>query len=92
MFKRKIETKLYNYYENKNENILIIKGARQIGKSFIIRNTAEKYFKNYIELDLKSDYENKMLFKNIKSANDFYILISSIYGNKLNTIDDTIIF
>ena len=92
MFKRKIENKLYSYYENKNENILIIKGARQIGKSFIIRNTAEKYFKNYIEIDLKSDYENKMLFKNIKSANDFYILISSIYGDKLNTIDDTIIF
>ena len=92
MFKRKIEKRLYNYYDNKDENILIIKGARQIGKSFIIRNTAESYFKNYIEIDLKSDYENKMLFKNIKSTNDFYILISSIYGNKLNTVDDTIVF
>lgn len=92
MFKRKIEKRLYSYYDNKDDNILIIKGARQIGKSFIIRNTAEKYFKNYIEIDLKSDYENKMLFKNIKSANDFYILISSIYGDKLNTVDDTIIF
>lgn len=92
MFKRKIEKRLYDYYDNKDENILIIKGARQIGKSFIIRNTAERYFKNYIEIDLKSDYENKMLFKNIKSTNDFYILISSIYGDKLNTVDDTIVF
>ena len=41
MFKRKIESELYKYYEAKgNPKILIVYGARQIGKSYIIRETA----------------------------------------------------
>ena len=92
MLKRKIEQKLNEYYKNKNNNILIIKGARQIGKSFIIRNTASNYFSNYIEIDLKSDYEKNSLFNNVKNTNDFYLLVSALYGDKLNSLDDTIIF
>lgn len=57
MFYRKIEKTLQEYYESKNEKILVIDGARQIGKSFIIRETACKYFLNYIEINLKSDFE-----------------------------------
>ena len=38
MFERKIESELYKYYEAKdNTKILIVYGARQIGKSYIIR-------------------------------------------------------
>ena len=92
MFKRKIEERLNEYYKDKDSRIIIIDGARQIGKSFIIRETASKYFSNYIEIDLKSDYEGEGLFKDIKSTKSFYLLISSLYGDKLNTIDDTIIF
>ena len=92
MFKRKIENRLNEYYKDKDSRIIIIDGARQIGKSFIIRETASKYFTNYIEIDLKSDYEGEELFKDIKSTKSFYLLISSLYGDKLNTNDDTIIF
>ena len=92
MFKRKVEKSLSSYYANKNAKILIIDGARQIGKSFIIRETASKQFKNYIEIDLKSDYENEKLFNNVSSTKDFYLVISSLYGKKMNTVDDTIIF
>ncbi|WP_406615395.1 ATP-binding protein [Mycoplasmopsis hyopharyngis] len=92
MFKRKIETKLYEYYNSDDQRIPIIKGARQIGKSYIIRATAKKYYKNYIEIDLKSDFEDQKLFLNIKSTKDFYILLSSLCGQKLNTYKDTIVF
>ena len=92
MFKRKIEKRLIDYYNNQDDNILIIDGARQIGKSFIIRETASKCFDNYVEIDLKSDYENKKQFGNVTSTKDFYLLISSLYGNDINNIDDTIIF
>lgn len=42
MFFRKIEKIIDDYYMNQDDNILIITGARQIGKSFIIRETAKK--------------------------------------------------
>ena len=92
MFYRKIEQKLYDYYKDEAAKILIINGARQVGKSFIIRETASKYFKNYIEINLKYDYDGGQLFSNVKTTIDFYLQVSAMFGDKLNTIDDTIIF
>ena len=56
MFRRKIETVLYDNYKDKESKIIMIDGARQIGKSLIIRASASSYFKNYVEIDLKSDF------------------------------------
>lgn len=92
MFKRKIEIELDNYYKAKgNPKIMVVFGARQIGKSYIIRETAKPAFKHYAEIDLKDDYEGKQRFANVKTTKDFYLLVGSLFGN-LNNSDDTIIF
>lgn len=92
MFKRKVESVLEEYYKNvDNSKILIVYGARQIGKSFIIRETAKKAFPHYAEIDLKDDYEGKQRFASIKTTKDFYILVGSLFGD-LNNYEDTIIF
>lgn len=92
MFRRKIEKILTKNYQDENARILIVEGARQVGKSFIVRRTAPKYFKNYIEIDLKSDYENKQRFFNIRDTASFYIFISSIFDLKKANLSNTIIF
>lgn len=92
LFKRKVESVLNEYYSNSNDKIIVIDGARQIGKSYIIRKTASKHFSNYVEIDLKSDYEGEKLFENVKTTKSFYLLIGSLYGDRLNSLDDTIIF
>ncbi len=92
MFRRKIEKTLVKNYQNENAKILIVEGARQVGKSFIVRNTAPKYFKNYIEIDLKSDYENKQHFFSIRDTDSFYKYISSIFNLKGADLSNTIIF
>ena len=92
MFRRKIEKTLVKNYQNENSRILIVEGARQVGKSFIVRSTAPKYFKNYIEIDLKSDYENKQYFFSIRDTDSFYKYISSIFDLKKADISNTIIF
>ncbi len=92
MFKRKIEKDLQEYYDNSEDSkILIVYGARQIGKSFIIRETASKAFKNYAEIDLKDDYEGNKRFLGVKTTKDFYLLVGSMFEN-LNNYEDTIIF
>ena len=92
MFERKIESELYKYYEAKdNTKILIVYGARQIGKSYIIRETAKTSFKHYAEIDLKDDYETEKRFANIKTTKDFYLLVGSMFAG-LNNSEDTIIF
>ncbi len=92
MFKRKIQLELEEYYKNSTDpKILIVYGARQVGKSYIIRETAKHYYKHYAEIDLKSDFESEKLFANITTTKDFYLLVGSLFGD-LNTYDDTIIF
>ena len=92
MFERKIESELYKYYEAKdNAKILIVYGARQIGKSYIIRETAKTSFKHYAEIDLKDDFETEKRFANIKTTKDFYLLVGSMFAG-LNNSEDTIIF
>lgn len=63
---------LSEYYENPLEPIIIIDGARQIGKSFIIRETASNKFNNYVEIDLKTNYEGERAFLNVKTTKSFY--------------------
>ena len=92
MFKRKIESELYKYYEAKdNPKILIVYGARQIGKSYIIRETAKTSFMHYAEIDLKDDFETDKRFANVKTTKDFYLLVGSMFSG-LNNSEDTIIF
>ena len=92
MFKRKIESELFEYYsQSNNPKILVVYGARQIGKSYIIRETARPYFKHYAEIDLKDDFEGDKKFANVKTTKDFYLMVGSMFGD-LNNNEDTIIF
>ena len=92
MFRRKIEKNLEKYYSDKDVKILIVKGARHIDKTFIIRQTASKHFKNYVEIDLKSDYENKQNFLFIRSTKDFYLYVRTMFKTNQAVLDNTIIF
>lgn len=92
MFYRKIEERINRYYADKNAKILVIDGARQIGKSFIIRETGKKFFKHFVEINLKDDSEGDKLFESVRTSEDFYLQVSALYGNNLGDVSDTMIF
>ena len=92
MFKRKIESILQKYYGDPQAKILIVKGARQVGKSFIIRNTASRAFSNYVEVDLKADFYGQQLFLDVRTLKEFHVALSSAYGRSLHDASDTIVF
>ena len=92
MFYRKIEERINRYCADKNAKILVIDGARQIGKSFIIRETGKKFFKHFVEINLKDDSEGDKLFESVRTTEDFYLQVSALYGNNLGDVSDTMIF
>lgn len=49
MLKRKIASEIEKYLSNPDKKMLIVDGARQVGKSFIIRHVAKSMYPNYIE-------------------------------------------
>lgn len=96
MLKRKIEKTIINYLNSNSNKIMIIDGARQIGKSFIIRYVATEILKskftNYIEINFVEDSLSDRLFSNINNKEDFYLQLSMIAGDKMKEKDNTLIF
>ena len=89
---RKISSYIEEYLLSNDDKILCIDGARQVGKSYIIRELAKKHFKNYIELNMADDKIGDKLFANVNTVDSFYIEVSVLAGDKLEDRDNTIIF
>ena len=53
MLKRKIESVLFDWKEHKNKKCLIVKGARQIGKTFSIRSFGAVNYDEVLEINFK---------------------------------------
>ncbi len=92
MLYRKISSYIEEYLKSENDKILLIEGARQIGKSFIIREVGKQIYPNFIELNFVKDDEDTQLFKNIHSSEEFYLRLSAIAGMRLGNYSDTLIF
>ena len=91
MLIRKIQSKIEEKLVNGNK-ILIIEGARQVGKTYIIRVVGKKLFKYFNEINLMDDYNGNKVFEKIKTVDDFKLYLSSIFGHNLGTKQDTLIF
>lgn len=92
MLYRKIEQYIENHLRSDSNKILIIDGARQIGKTYIIRHVGKKLYKNYIEINLLEDSLQNKLFENSRTIDDFYLQVSMLAGEKLQNKNDTLIF
>lgn len=62
LLKRKIDQYLIEWKNNKNKKPLIVKGARQIGKTESIRNFAKTNYKNVIEINFVLQKQFKDIF------------------------------
>lgn len=76
MLKRKIDSYIDQYYET-TRNALLIAGARQIGKTFSIRQFG-KSFKSFIEINFVENPEATELFRSAKSSDDILLRLSAI--------------
>ena len=83
---------LYEWKARPNRKPLIIRGARQVGKTFIIREVGKKLYKNFVEINMIEDNEGAGLFRNVTKVDDFLLRLSIVAGEKLGDHDDTLIF
>lgn len=92
MLFRKIRSKIKDHFLSHSDKILMVEGARQVGKSYIIRNVGSELFVNLVEINLIEDKERDRLFENVRSVEDFYLQLSMIAGDRLGSRNDTLIF
>ena len=92
MLYRKIESLIEEHLKSDSKKILLIDGARQIGKTYIINHVGKKLFENYIEINMIADSLGDRLFENTKTVEDFYLQVSMLAGNKMKNKENTLIF
>lgn len=92
MLYRKIETLIEAHLKSESKKILLIDGARQVGKTYIIRYVGQKLFENFIEINMVEDFEGDKLFAETKTVEDFYLQVSMLAGNKMKEKENTLIF
>ena len=92
MLYRKIEAVIESHLKANSKKILLIDGARQVGKTYIIRHVGQKLFDNFIEINMVEDSLGDRLFANTKTVDDFYLQVSMTAGEKMGKKEDTLIF
>lgn len=78
-FKRDIDKELSAWKASRTHKPLLLRGARQIGKSSSIRHLGES-FDNMIEVNLEKQPELCSLFKNVRDVKALCNQLSLIYG------------
>ena len=92
MLYRKIEALIEEHLKSGSQKVLLIDGARQVGKTYIIRHVGKKLFKNYIEINMVEDSIGPGTFAKTRSVDDFYLQVSMIAGDRMKEKENTLIF
>lgn len=92
MLYRKIEKVIEAHLTSDSKKILLIDGARQVGKTYIIRHVGKKLFENFIEINMVEDSLGGRLFANTNTIVDFYLQVSMLFGEKMKEKENTLIF
>lgn len=72
MLKRKIYNVLLNWKTTHKNTCLMVKGARQVGKTFIIREFGKKEYASFIEINFLRQKELKTVFSGDLTADNIY--------------------
>ena len=92
MLYRKIAATIETHLRSGSDKILLIDGARQVGKTYIIRHVGKQRFEHFIELNMVEDSLGERLFANTKTVDDFYLQVSMLAGQKMKARENTLIF
>lgn len=73
--RRTITEALIKWKENKSHKPLIIRGARQVGKTYTITEFGEKYFKRFVKIDFEKQITLRKIFSEDLQINRIIELI-----------------
>ena len=83
MISRKIEKEFQHFLEDEKKKALLITGARQVGKTYSIREFGRQNFQSFIELNFLENTAAKELFETAKNSKDLLLRLSLIADGDL---------
>ena len=91
MLRRMIEQELLAWKEDESHKALLITGARQIGKTYSIRQFAKQNYQNFVEINFIVSESAQMIFENVSDVDMMITNLTAYTGKKL-VPGETLIF
>ncbi len=89
--KRSATLDLLKWKNDNNRKPLVLKGARQVGKTWLMKDFGKEYYKNYVYFNFDEEEELKSIFEANKDPKRIVELLSMISGTKIAPNDTLII-
>ena len=83
MLKRKIDIILERFHKDTSRKALLLTGARQVGKTFSVREFGKSHYESFVEFNFIKDKEAKNIFRNVANERDILLRISALAKDRL---------
>ena len=90
--RRKFYERLMRWKSTKNQECLLVKGARQIGKTFIVEKFGREQYESFIEINFILEPDACSIFEGSLKADDLYRKISAYDATRRLIPGRTLIF
>lgn len=71
---------------------MVLKGARQVGKTWLMKEFGKNYYKSFVYFNFDEEDELKSIFETNKNPQRIIELLSMIAGEKIYPLDTLVIF
>ena len=83
MLKRKAEKDIVNFLNSTDKKALLISGARQVGKTFLIRELGKRHYKSFVEINFLENKTAGSAFENATDTKSLLFSLSAIAKTEL---------
>ena len=90
--KRNAMNALTNWKSDKERKPMVLKGARQVGKTWLMKEFGKNYYESFVYFNFDEEDELKSIFETNKNPQRIIELLSMITGEKILPEETLIIF
>ena len=72
--------KIQFFLQSNTRKALLVTGARQVGKTTLIRQLGQEAFPNFVELNFLENTAARQLFETATDSSDFLLRLSALVG------------
>ena len=83
MLQRKIYERINEFYKERPGKALMIVGARQVGKSYIVEEFCKAHYESFVKMDFIENPEFVSALDGAESADEILLRLSALFGDKM---------
>jgi len=83
---------LINWKSSEERKPMVLKGARQVGKTWLMKEFGQNYYKSFVYFNFDEEDELKSIFEVNKNPHRIIELLSLVAGEKILPAETIIIF